>query len=67
VHSTIELAHNLGLSVTAEGVENQESLLRLRAQKCDIAQGFYIARPLPFEALNRWFNDYRSGRAANKA
>ena len=67
VHSTIELAHNLGLSVTAEGVENQESLLRLREQKCDIAQGFHIARPLSFEALQRWFNDYRSGRAANEA
>jgi len=67
VHSTIELAHNLGLSVTAEGVENQASLLRLREQKCDIAQGFYIARPLPFEALKRWFKDYRSGRAANEA
>jgi EAL domain-containing protein (putative c-di-GMP-specific phosphodiesterase class I) len=60
VHSTIELAHNLGLKVIAEGVENQEALLRLRQQKCDMAQGTFITPPLPADALRKWFDDYHS-------
>lgn len=59
VHSTIELAHNLGLKVTAEGVENHESLLRLRQQKCDTAQGFYISQPLTANTFKQWLSDYR--------
>ena len=51
VHSTIELAHNLGLSVVGEGVENEETLARLRELGCDSVQGFHICRPLPPEAL----------------
>jgi EAL domain-containing protein (putative c-di-GMP-specific phosphodiesterase class I) len=47
VRSTIELAHNLGLRVAAEGVENQEPWRRLREQGCDIAQGLHLSRPLP--------------------
>ncbi len=52
VHSTIELAHNLGLSVVAEGVENRETLKRLALLGCDTAQGFVISVPLTFEQLN---------------
>ncbi|MGD2053784.1 MAG: EAL domain-containing protein [Gammaproteobacteria bacterium] len=52
VHSTIELAHNLGLSVVAEGVESKETLARLAQLGCDTAQGFIISRPLTFEQLN---------------
>jgi len=59
VFSTIELAHNLGLKVIAEGVQNQSALLRLRQQKCDIAQGYYISEPLPAKALEAWLIDYR--------
>jgi diguanylate cyclase len=51
VHSAIELAHNLDLSVTAEGVEDLEALAMLRALGCDHAQGFALARPVPPEAL----------------
>jgi len=47
VHSTIELAHNLGLSVVAEGVEKQSSLDLLNKLGCDIVQGFLISKPLP--------------------
>lgn len=47
VHSTIELAHNLGLTVTAEGVEKQETCLRLAELGCDLAQGYLISKPLP--------------------
>lgn len=59
VHSTIELAHNLGLKVIAEGVENQQTLLQLQQQKCDMAQGFHISPPLPADALQQWLQDYK--------
>ena len=47
VHSTIELAHNLGLRVVGEGVENAETLTRLAELHCDSLQGYHICRPLP--------------------
>ena len=49
VRSTIDLAHNMGLRVVAEGVESPEVLDRLRQLGCDEAQGYYIARPMPAE------------------
>ena len=52
VHSTIELAHNLGLSVVAEGVESKATLQRLALLGCDTAQGFIISEPLSFEQLS---------------
>jgi EAL domain-containing protein (putative c-di-GMP-specific phosphodiesterase class I) len=45
VQSTVELAHNLGLEVVAEGVEDAETLERLAEYGCDFAQGYFIARP----------------------
>jgi diguanylate cyclase (GGDEF)-like protein len=54
VRSTIDLAHNLGLKVVAEGVENQKTLNRLTELGCDIAQGYFISRPLPPEAFKPW-------------
>jgi hypothetical protein len=47
VRSTIELAHNLGLQLVAEGVEDQETLELLAALGCDLAQGYHLARPMP--------------------
>lgn len=47
VASVIELGHQLGLNVVAEGVETLESLADLRALGCDVAQGYLFARPLP--------------------
>ena len=64
VRSTIELAHNMGLEVTAEGVETEEGLRVLRAYKCDLAQGYYISKPLPKERLEVWLSDYRKVRRA---
>jgi diguanylate cyclase (GGDEF)-like protein len=49
VRSTIELAHNLGLAVVAEGVESAETLQELARYGCDLAQGFHIGRPCPAE------------------
>jgi len=54
VRSTSELAHNLGLSVVAEGVEDQWTLDVLSTFGCDHAQGFYIARPMAPADLVRW-------------
>lgn len=53
VKATINLAHNLGLQVTAEGVETQEILALLQAYRCDIAQGFFYSRPVAFDAFNQ--------------
>jgi EAL domain-containing protein (putative c-di-GMP-specific phosphodiesterase class I) len=54
VRSTIDLAHNLGLEVTAEGVETQAMWQALDQLNCDIGQGYYIARPMPAAELERW-------------
>ncbi|WP_339931165.1 EAL domain-containing protein [uncultured Brevundimonas sp.] len=51
VKSTIDLAHGLGLKVTAEGVETQTALALLRGMGCDMAQGYLIGRPMPLAAL----------------
>jgi EAL domain-containing protein (putative c-di-GMP-specific phosphodiesterase class I) len=54
VRSAIDLAHNLNVLVVAEGVENGESLGRLAALGCDLAQGFSLSRPVPAEELTAW-------------
>lgn len=54
VRSTIDLAHNLGLTVVAEGVENAAILERLRALSCDEAQGYHVSRPVPVDAFLSW-------------
>jgi diguanylate cyclase (GGDEF)-like protein len=51
VRTAIDLGHNLGLTVVAEGVEGPEHVAALRALNCDIAQGFHFARPMPAEAI----------------
>lgn len=58
VRSTIELAHNLELSVIAEGVENKEVLTLLKSMQCDHAQGYGICRPQPMSELVKWLDDY---------
>jgi len=54
VRSTIELGHNLGLSVVAEGVDSAASLAMLTDWGCEVAQGFHICRPLPPAELEAW-------------
>ncbi len=66
VRSTIDLGHNLGLVVVAEGVENNEVLERLRELGCDVAQGLLHlasagARPLPVLARNDRASEPSSG------
>jgi diguanylate cyclase (GGDEF)-like protein len=54
VRSTIDLGHNLGLKVVAEGVEDLSVWNMLRSLGCDDAQGFFMSRPLSPEALAKW-------------
>ena len=54
VQSTIQLAHNLGMRVVAEGVETQAVLDALRALGCDYAQGYFISRPSDADTIGAW-------------
>jgi len=68
VRSVIDLGHNLGLAVVAEGVEDVETLVRLRDMGCDRAQGFLLSQPLPAEDLaglldTDWFTRFASPTA----
>lgn len=51
VKSTIDLAHSLGMKVTAEGVETEGTLAALRAMGCDVVQGYLTGRPMPVDAF----------------
>ena len=58
VGSTITLGHRLGLSVVAEGLENNESLDILNAMGCDHIQGYFLSRPMTAEAFIEWLGSY---------
>jgi diguanylate cyclase (GGDEF)-like protein len=59
VHSLVELAHALGLTLAASGVEDPVTLDRLAAVGCDVVQGYQLAAPMPSEELVRWLDAYR--------
>ncbi len=63
VRSTIELAHNLGLTVVAEGVEDPASFGLLARLGCDVAQGFYMSEPRDIEDLMRWITTQQAEQA----
>jgi EAL domain-containing protein (putative c-di-GMP-specific phosphodiesterase class I) len=54
VRTAVELGHNLGLSVVAEGVEDEPTLTALTGLGCDVAQGYLLARPMDAAALVAW-------------
>ncbi len=54
VVSIIELAHNLGMKVIAEGLEDQETMDRLSALSCDEVQGYFLSRPIPGAEILQW-------------
>ena len=60
VQKTIEMGHQLGMSVIAEGVETQQQLDFLRLHHCDSAQGYFFSRPLAPPALLTWLATYRA-------
>ena len=65
VRSTIDLAHNMGLSVVAEGVEDEATLRKLRELGCDMAQGYHLSRPLPPDDVARWMRTNAHVRSAD--
>ncbi|KFN44740.1 putative bifunctional diguanylate cyclase/phosphodiesterase [Arenimonas oryziterrae] len=64
VRSTIELGHNMGLRVIAEGVETEDSLALLARLGCDMAQGYFLSPPLAGDALSAWARDFSAGTPA---
>ena len=67
VRSIIEVAHNLNLSVVAEGVENEAIRQQLALLGCDEAQGWHIGRPMPVEAFEAWAEAHRARLAAARS
>jgi diguanylate cyclase (GGDEF)-like protein len=65
VHSIVDLGHNLGFSVVAEGVETRTIMEELASAGCDLAQGFLFTRPIPIEALVTWLDDFAAVGAAS--
>jgi diguanylate cyclase (GGDEF)-like protein/PAS domain S-box-containing protein len=61
VRSTIELGHNLGLQVVAEGIEDVETWNLLKSLGCDFAQGYFLSRPLPAKDFTTWVHAARRG------
>ena len=54
VRSAIDMGHSLGLQVVAEGIETETGAQRLRDFKCDVAQGYLYAKPMPIDQLEAW-------------
>jgi len=63
VESAVDLGHNLGLAVVAEGVEDEPTVAALQALGCDIAQGYHFARPLPADD----FTELLTQRSLNRS
>ena len=61
--STIDLAHNLGLTVVAEGIEDTATLQRLLEYGCDVGQGYLFSRPLGADELAAWVTESAFGLA----
>jgi EAL domain-containing protein (putative c-di-GMP-specific phosphodiesterase class I) len=59
VRSTIDLAHNMGLTVVAEGIENEAVWGLLHGLNCDEAQGYHMSRPMPASDFNAWRTQWR--------
>ena len=64
VRSTIDLAHNLGMTVVAEGVEDEVTRDMLVGYGCDNGQGYYFSRPQPAEAMTAWLAESPFGATA---
>ncbi|MFZ6771831.1 EAL domain-containing protein [Undibacterium sp. SXout7W] len=60
VKSTIDLGHNMGLRVVAEGVENAEVMALLKDLGCDQAQGYFISKPMPAANMAQWLSDWKT-------
>jgi len=59
VDTCITLAHKLGMSVVAEGIEDRETLAELTKMGCDVGQGYHLCRPIPISDLLYWINEHK--------
>ncbi|MCY1559624.1 Phytochrome-like protein cph2 [compost metagenome] len=59
VRSTLDLGHNLGLEVVAEGVESKDVCEHLTKMGCDEAQGYYLSPPIPVSEFSDWLQTSR--------
>jgi EAL domain-containing protein (putative c-di-GMP-specific phosphodiesterase class I) len=59
VKTTVDLAHNLDLSVVVEGVEDEATMRRVAALGCEQAQGYFLSKPVPADKLEKWINEYQ--------
>jgi len=67
VRSTIDLGHNMGLKVVAEGVETEDVMQQLATLSCDLVQGFHVSRPLPAAKFVEWLSGWKVDVAAKQA
>ncbi len=62
VEASLCMAQQLGIRTVAEGIEDLEDLLFLKATSCDLGQGYFIAKPMPVEGLYQWIPDWNARR-----
>jgi diguanylate cyclase (GGDEF)-like protein len=67
VRSTIDLGHNMGLKVVAEGIENEAIWRHLRAAGCDVGQGYFMSKPIPATQLAEWMAKWQPPHAEDMA
>ena len=60
VRSTIDLGHNLGLKVVAEGIENKQVWTLLKSMGCDLGQGYLMSKPMPAANLLVWMRNWNA-------
>ena len=58
---TMQLSQKLGLRSVAEGIEKEEEWALLKSLGCDLAQGYFIARPMPGDAVPEWHQSWTAG------
>jgi EAL domain-containing protein (putative c-di-GMP-specific phosphodiesterase class I) len=66
VRSIIDLSHNLGMTVVAEGVETQDVFDILEILSCDVIQGYHISRPIPSQKLEQWLSMRKNDSIVSK-
>ena len=64
LEASVQLARKLGLTVVAEGVENQADWDLVTSLPCDLVQGYFVARPMPAGALRGWYQGRSARRSA---
>jgi EAL domain-containing protein (putative c-di-GMP-specific phosphodiesterase class I) len=64
VRSTIDLGHNMGLRVVAEGIESEAAWDILAEMGCDQGQGYYMSRPIPADQLAGWVENWKASALA---